>query len=278
MTGPERVEEAVRLEHCARHEIPWVVTTGQNTTAALCRQAQEIADGLNVPCVQRDNMALDDIKQKYNVATVIVVTKEKTIARTPEGDLFFHLNMAQLRIKQLERGERDHMLEAMELGKGMSLLDCTLGMATDAVVASYAGAAVRGVERSPVLAAIAAHGLKSFPAKSARLKNALQGIEVITAEYLAYLRTLPACSFDIVYFDPMFRHPLDKSLHLQPLRFFADHRALSAEAVAEAKRVAKRCVVMKETNGSLEFSRLGFLKTVGGKYSSIRYGVIRVNE
>jgi len=75
----------------------------------------------------------------------------------------------------------------------------------------------------------------------------------------------------------MFRHPLKESLHLLPLRALADHRAVTIEAINEARRVARHCVVMKENSRSLEFVRLGANRVVGGKYSHVHYGIIDVN-
>ncbi|MBQ1913638.1 MAG: protein-L-IsoD(D-D) O-methyltransferase, partial [Selenomonadaceae bacterium] len=88
-----------------------------------------------------------------------------------------------------------------------------------------------------------------------------------------FLREQPDKSFDVVYFDPMFRHPLMESENLNPLRAVADHRPVSLEAISEAKRVARHRVVLKENSRSLEFARLGFTKMAGGQYSKIRYGV-----
>ena len=81
-------------------------------------------------------------------------------------------------------------------------------------------------------------------------------------------------SFDSVYFDPMFRYPLMDSENLSPLRSLADSRALTEETVAEACRVARKRVVMKENARSLEFERLGFKTIMGGKYSKVHYGVM----
>ena len=80
----------------------------------------------------------------------------------------------------------------------------------------------------------------------------------------------------MIYFDPMFRHPLEKSISLSPLREVADMRALTRETIEEAKRVAKHRVVMKENARSAEFIRLGFEKVVGGTYSKVHYGVIEL--
>ena len=76
----------------------------------------------------------------------------------------------------------------------------------------------------------------------------------------------------------MFRHPLLASENLNPLRYAADHRAATPELIAAARRVARHRVVMKETSKSGEFARLGFPEVVGGKYSPVHYGVLRVGK
>ena len=134
---------------------------------------------------------------------------------------------------------------------------------------------VVALEANPVVAFLIEHGLQTFTGEHPLTEAAMRRIKVVASDYLDYLRTQPDDSFDAVYFDPMFRHPFEESSGIHPLRRLADPRPLSPEAVAEACRVARRRVVLKESSRSLEFDRLGFRETVGGKYSHIRYGVIR---
>ena len=105
----------------------------------------------------------------------------------------------------------------------------------------------------------------------------MDNITVINQDYLSFLKEQEDNSFDVIYFDPMFRHALIDSKSLNPLRQLADMRAVSHEALNEAKRVAKYRIVFKENSRSLEFSRLGFTKICGGKYAPIHYGVIDLN-
>jgi hypothetical protein len=56
----------------------------------------------------------------------------------------------------------------------------------------------------------------------------------------------------------------------------ANKNPLTLETIAEAKRVARQRVVLKESSKSLEFARLGFLERAGGRYSKVQYGVIRL--
>ena len=98
----------------------------------------------------------------------------------------------------------------------------------------------------------------------------MRRVEAKHADYEDFLRNLPDDFYDVVYFDPMFRHPLKDSVQLAPLRLLAEPAPVSHAAIAEACRVARKRVVLKENSRSLEFARLGFSKTAGGKYSSVR--------
>ena len=258
-----------------------IVTTGQKAGQELIQRAREIAKALGARFVLRNATSIEGMKTDFQTDVVLVVTKQRLVAHTREGELFFHLNMAQLRIQNIIRGQIDHMIEAMQLRKGMSVLDCTLGMGTDAIVASYIvgkEGRVVGVEHTLLTAFIVQTGLRDFPVENRQVKQALERIEVIQTDYNQYLRSLPGKSFDVVYLDPMFRHPIKSSASLQPLRALADHRAIADEAIQEAKRVARHCIVVKENRQSNEFRRLMIENIVGGKYSSVNYGVIRVGD
>jgi hypothetical protein len=84
---------------------------------------------------------------------------------------------------------------------------------------------------------------------------------------------LPDNSYDIVYFDPMFRIPVRSSSAMAPLRAFAEERPLAEADVRHAVRVARKRVVLKDHRDSGEFRRLGF--ALARKSSSpVAYGVI----
>lgn len=256
-----------------------IVTTIRKVTPQLEAQAKQFADMLHTKYVLRENLGLNKLKDKYNDDTILVVKNDKLILDLPEGEMFFHPNMAQIRIKRLRYGGKDNMLEAMQIQKGMKILDCTLGFAADAIVSGYGvgeGGTVVGLEINPLIALIVREGLKTYLPTNYDLKYAMDNIQVVNQDYLTYLKQQPDNAFDIVYFDPMFRHPLTDSKNLNPLRQLADKDPLSLEALNEAKRVAKYRIVFKENSRSLEFARLGFTKICGGKYAPIHYGVLEL--
>lgn len=256
-----------------------VVTTAREPNEGMKRLAKRAAGQFKIPYVPRGALSLQEIKDAFGISLVLSMTKNGWVLHTEGGDLFFHLNMAKLRIKNLRAGQNDHMADAMRLAAGMSVLDCTLGLASDAVVSSFAAGGsgrVCGLEASPYAAFVIKEGLAAFQSGDALVDAALRRIEVVQEDYRDYLARQPDKSYDIVYFDPMFRRPIAESAHLKPLRCVADYSAVTAETLEQAKRVARQRVVFKENSGSREFERLAFPKVLGGKYSSVHYGVIEV--
>lgn len=258
-----------------------VVTTSRKPHAAAKALARETAARLSLPYVPRGTLSSEEVRARSGADCLLVARAGGLRLETPEGELFFHPNMSHLRVKNLRKGQSDHLVEAMGLTRGMSVLDGTLGFGADAIVASFVTGEtgrVVGVEASPLIEAVVHDGLAHFAGENAVMTAAMRRIETHCADALAFLRAQPAKSFDVVYFDPMFRHPLLASENLNPLRYAADHRAATPELIAEARRVARHRVVMKETSKSGEFARLGFPEVVGGKYSPVHYGVLRVGE
>lgn len=258
-----------------------VVTTVQHPSEAINNLASHIAMELKIPFVPRAKNSLMAIKINYQVDNVIVVAQKGPLVNTPGGDYFFHLNMAVLRIKNLLKGKHDHMVSAMSLEPGMSVLDCTLGLATDSIVASFVvgpTGRILGLETSPIVAFIASYGLQHFQTDEQNITDALRRICVKQTHSYKYLSTLADNSYDVVFFDPMFRHPIHSSSNVKPLRYLADNSALTKNTLNEACRVAKKRVVVKESSKSNEFTRLGITTIYGGKYSSVHYGVIEIGD
>lgn len=249
-----------------------LVTTSRHPTAQEEMRARVLAAELGVPYVPRRG-SLDDL----DAEAVLVVTRERLVVHTPAGEIFFHPGMARPRVRELERGKPDVMVQAMGLRPGDTVLDCTLGLGSDAIVASFVVGGqgrVVGLEAVPVLAAVVRWGLQNYDPDHDGLRDAMRRIEVVRADHEAYLSTLPAASFDIVYFDPMFREPVMESAHMRPWRALACHQPLSRATIAAACRVARRRVVVKERSGSPVFAELGLTEVVGGRKSRIAYGVL----
>lgn len=173
-----------------------------------------------------------------------------------EGTLRWALGMAHLRLMRFEEGDRtDQFLRHAELREGDRVLDCTLGLAQDALLAARVvgqKGAVVGVEKSLPLFVLTSEGLRThaFPEKSAR-------IEVVHADAAEFLRAQPAKSFDVVIFDPMFEKPQKSQPQFDGLRRFADYAPLTPEMIADAQRVARRHVLVKGARYSNDLKKLG---------------------
>ncbi len=258
-----------------------IVTTSHKPDNESVKLATDAAQALNTEFVERNRMSFARMREKYGVENILVVNGRQMKLHTPLGEYFFHPSMSVPRLKAIKQGKPDHMVEAMSLKPGESVLDCTLGLGTDAIVAAYvtgpAGRVV-GIESSPELAYLVKYGLKTYQTEIKMLKEAMTRIEVITGDCYRYLAAQPDNSFDIVYFDPMFRYPRVKSSSMEPLRGIVNSKPLHQNMIIQAVRVARKRVVMKENWFSKEFKRLGFVTVTGGRYSPVAYGIIDRQE
>ena len=259
----------------------FIVTTTRKQDSTQETFAAELSLKLGGKFIKREDFSLDTLKKTYDAENILLVKKNSLSIVTADGELFFHPNTAHLRIKNLRCGEGDRLIDALKISDGSKVLDCTLGLGSDAIVESFvAGSAgkVVALEINPLIAEVVSYGLKNFSYDSPHILEAMRRVEVINADCAEFLKTCPNDSFDVVYFDPMFRHPIKKSSGINPIRPVADKNPLTLEAVKEACRVAKFRVILKEHAKSGEFNRLGFKLAAGGRYSSISFGVIDLVE
>lgn len=259
----------------------YAVTTSHRTKSELVEEALILARNLGVPFVNRDDKSVDHLCAEFDLAGLVVVSSTRISYLARGQEFFFHPGLARLRIKELKYGKTDQMIKAMSLQKGDSVLDCTLGLGTDAIVASFfAGPAgrVTGLEKSPVIAELVRQGLATYPEEDQETAMAMQRVQVINSGHKEYLTGLPPQSYDVVYFDPMFRSPCRHSPGLNALRSLASPDAVDPETIRLALQVAVKRVVLKERRESNEFARLGFTRITGGKYAPVAYGVIEQQE
>jgi 16S rRNA (guanine1516-N2)-methyltransferase len=257
------------------------VTTALRNDDKLLQQALKISLDLQVPFIKRDGSSLEELRNEGGFQGLLVTGNNKLIFTYQGGDFFYHPGLSKLRIKEIIHGRKDKMIEAMNLQKGDSVLDCTLGIGSDALVASFfsVDGEIIGLESSPVLSLIVKKGMESYQDdKDLILINSMRRIKVLNEEHYSYLQKLPDSSVDIVYFDPMFRVPGKKSPSMLAFKPLSNKDALSCETINEAIRVAKKRVVIKESANSDEFTRLGARKISGSKYSPIAYGVIEKGD
>ncbi|MGE5553156.1 MAG: class I SAM-dependent methyltransferase [Betaproteobacteria bacterium] len=252
------------------------VTTTHEATESATRVARHIAERYGWPFVARTNASLPGKTPWGERRHWIVVGQAGARLVACEGASFaFHPGLAVVRIKRLLAGQWDPLIGVTRLCPGDSFLDCTVGLAQDSIVASHAvgeAGQVRGLEAAPEVAAVVEAGLQVYRYPDPAVETALRKVEIVPTRHEQYLASLPAGSWDVVYFDPMFRRPVSSSDGIAELRRIAMDLPVSPGAVAEARRVARRLVVLKERVGSPEFARLGF--AVAWRGHRVALGVI----
>ena len=253
----------------------FAVTMARKGGLDLSQQAQRWAGQLGVDYLpRREQGSLQQVLEEQGLEALLVATTQGPQLVSAEGTFFYHPSMAVLRLQRLKEGQGDNYVRALDLRPGLRVLDCTLGLASDAAIASYVvgpTGRVVGVEASTPLHFTVSRGLQHYVAEDEDLTAALRRITTVNATAADYLARCEADSFDVVYFDPMFRYPVNSSSCMEPLRPVAYVRALDPATVEEALRVAPR-VVIKE-RGYRIFEEYGCQEVQGGRYSKVKYGI-----
>ena len=256
-----------------------IVTTAGRPNEEMEQRAKAVASSLGYRFFERKKRSVAKMQEVYK-ANVIVVGKERYeyFAHGHQDPFFFHPNSAAYRLKRLAKDGSDPLVEVCELKRGDSFLDCTLGIGSDSIVASYAvgqEGKVVGIEANKNVAYIVREGMQTYDTTELPLTSCMRQIEVIHIDAVNYLSSLPANSFDVVYMDPMFEEVIEEANNFEALRNSGEHIALSHEWVQEAKRVARKLVVLKAHYQSPYFEQFGF-KQLKRQTSKFHYGVLEV--
>lgn len=258
-----------------------IITTSSRPDIQLIQLAQTIALELDSTFSKRNKKAVKELQKMFQ-DNILVVGKNRIELHVlgQENPLFFHPSSAMFRIKRLLKGEKDPFCEACNLEEGDAFLDCTLGLASDSIVASFVVGEkgyVKGIEASQSLAYIVKQGLQQWDTGVSALDDAMERIVVTTKDHLDYLRRCPDKSYDVIYFDPMFEETIEESIGLLPLKSLANYSSLEIDTINEAKRVGKKRIVLKDHWKSSRFKLFGFNVMIR-KSAKFHYGVIEINE
>ncbi|MDI9259160.1 class I SAM-dependent methyltransferase [Alicyclobacillus sendaiensis] len=263
------------MTHASNEDMRILVTTPLRPKPHQVARASEMAPWFGGAVVPRRGQSIAHLLA--NADAVVVVGDPAVVhVRGVEHPLFFHPSMAHQRLRRIAQGEPDRLLALAGVSPGDVVIDATVGLGTDALVFAAAVGArgrVEGVERSPVLygllRAVQVYGSEAHPREAELLRRVL----LVHADHADWLRSKPDESADVVYFDPMFREPVPQSAHMQPIRPVAWEAPLSEEVLNEAKRVARKAVIVKERPKSGVFEALGLQPDrTAGRFA---YGVWR---
>lgn len=259
--------------------MPTIVTTGGRPDEISHQRAFFVSEALQLEFVERKKRSVKKLMDLYK-SDVLVAGKNRyelyTInSKTP---FFFHPSSAAFRAKRIMRGESEPFLKAIDLKEGQTMIDCTLGMATDSMMAAIAvgdSGKIIGCEGNPIIAFMMREGLQNYDFIAEKLPelHVMRNIDVVSSVAVDYLKTLPDNFADVVYLDPMFEETIEESTNFAPLRQAGVHIPLDEQWLKEAYRVCKRRVVLKAKYDSPLFNEYSFSREIRPNIK-FHYGIL----
>jgi 16S rRNA (guanine1516-N2)-methyltransferase len=234
-------------------------------------EADELARRFGLTAEPRNGRLMPELVKDAQDAPVLVLGSRR--ADLFDGGRAFRasIGMGYLRFVRTRVGQSDPLVTAAKLRPGDRVLDATLGLAQDALIAADATKnPVEGLEASPVLAAFVVAALRRLPSTAAR--EAAARINVRCADHRAALKELPTKSFDVVLLDPMFRTAADANPLFDLLRHHGEHAPLDAQTLRQAQRVARRGVLVKDAAPGAELTRLDLVPLPSRRTARIVFG------
>ena len=257
-------------------DLALAITTVSRSRVQECETARRIAAETGYPYLPRSNSALAQIAAQAGLDGLLVVERQGLALWINDQSLRYHPNMAKLRVLALEQQKNDVLIDALQLSPGDRVLDCTCGLGADAIVASYAvgpTGRVCALESSRPLALLVTRGMASFAlADPPELVPAMRRVEVHHTDFATHLRAEADNTWDVVYFDPMFGETVAAAHGLDFVRHLAQPGGPAPADLTEARRVARRRVVMKDRLPGPELDRLGFATVQRGR--RVCYGIL----
>jgi hypothetical protein len=233
-------------------------------------EATELASRFGLRAEPRQGRSLARLIEDVGSAPVLVLAARRADLYASGRTYRATVGIAFLRVLRARKGEADPLIEHAGLRRGDSVLDATLGLGGDALVAAHVTQRpVIGLEADPLIAAFTHAGLRRLPGHG-REPGGL--VEVIHADYRSWLEEQPDRSFDVVLFDPMFRRARDAGPLFDLLRAHADHTPLDPGSLREARRIARRGVLVKDAAPGEELQRLGITPRLSRRSAAIAFG------
>lgn len=250
------------------------VTTSDKPNRRQVDKAKRLAEELSAPYLDKRRSILANRESHHDF--YYVVERNRVLIRRQSDIFFFHPSSAKMRMRNWNHGQNEYLLDAFQLSGGERILDLTLGLGSDAILMGgfLREGQVIGLESSLHIYTIVRYGLQDYVDPADWINESMKRITPIHADYKTYLRTTPDKSFDLVYCDPMFDHPVMRSSGLNPIRPFANHEGVSEEDIEEMRRVSRGRIVFKTLIRDRLLGQIPVNRVYGSKSSGILYGVI----
>lgn len=93
-----------------------ILTTAQKSNEAIQEEAKVLASSMHMTYIKRGKTSILALFGKYQCEYIAVLAGSGLTIHFPENQQHtFHLSMAQLRILRLQRGEGDHLVNAVQV-------------------------------------------------------------------------------------------------------------------------------------------------------------------
>lgn len=265
-----RVPKPVKLFDRMR----FFVTTSHNSSYDQILKAQKLAQELGTEYLPKKTAI--EVMKTLQYDFYYTVEKERLLIRWADGTFFFHPSSAKMRMRNIKHGQKEYLLEAMQLEGTEKILDLTLGLGSDAILmaAFLTEGIILGLEDSIHIYTIVKEGLISYHDSADWVNESARRIFPVHGNYKTYLDSLPPRSYDMIYCDPMFDHPVMSSSGLNPIRPFANYEVLEEADVEKMRRVATKRIVFKTLANDHLLENIRVDKILGSKNSGILFGVI----
>ncbi len=216
------------------------------------RHACDVAETLGVPYVPRKKRSLPRMFFEQQITYIVVEHRSRALSLhkidDPNNKFIYHPGISLLRAKAMQRGERDKLLKLAHVEPGDTIFDGTAGLCSDALMFSLA-VGERGLcialEASPYVAFVVAHGLQTYDTSLPDLQAAMRRLRLVCDRSQDVFKKLPDRSVDIVYLDPMFEQAIKRSAAMASLRPFSLAETWTTRDIMEARRIARKTVVIK---------------------------------
>ena len=255
------------------------VTTIRNSTAPIIEEAKARAQALGFPYFQRED-TLEEMAARYQVDGFLIYGKQLPYYWNGGEEYRFHMGTAVLRTSQMEKGNQDRLCRLLPTDDFCSVLDCTFGQAGDSSTMSWyllGRGQVTALEKSPILSEIGRAGIAGYVDKDEKLTKAVRRISLWHQDYKTFLQQAAPKSFDVIYFDPMFHHPVKREVNdMEGFRRAASYDGLAEEVLRLAMKVARKKIIVKERPFSPLFRNGLFTEVHGKKGQTTAYGVINL--
>lgn len=161
--------------------------------------------------------------------------------------------------RQFGGGRGQALAKAIGLkhGANPSVVDATAGLGRDAYILASLGAQVTMIERSPILAALLADGLKRLTAESELAGTANIPLQLVHANAIDWLQQQAKDAThnrpEVVYLDPMYPHRSKSALvkkEMRALRALVGDDEDAGLLLQAARQCARKRVVVKRPKGA----------------------------